>query len=87
MLSSVGIGLISTWTVDTGMAYWIGYQVVFGFGVGLGLQQANLTTQVSVGALYKPYAIELGHDLFANVLASPSYRRSWKGRTFRLESL
>ncbi|KAK5170475.1 uncharacterized protein LTR77_005063 [Saxophila tyrrhenica] len=45
LLSSIGTGLISTWTVDTGMPRWIGYQVVFGLGVGMVLQQPNLTAQ------------------------------------------
>lgn len=45
ILASIGTGRLSTWTVDTGMGKWIGFQVVFGFGVGLGMMQSNLTAQ------------------------------------------
>jgi hypothetical protein len=45
VLTSIGIGLISTWQVDTSMAIWIGYQVLFGFGLGLGTMQPNLAAQ------------------------------------------
>lgn len=45
VLTTIGAGLLSTWTVDTGMGRWIGFQVVFGFGVGLGMMVPNLTAQ------------------------------------------
>ena len=34
-IMAIGAGLITTWQVDTGSAKWIGYQVMYGFGMGL----------------------------------------------------
>jgi MFS family permease len=36
---SIGAGLLSTFTPTTGHAQWIGYQVLFGIGIGFGIQQ------------------------------------------------
>jgi len=44
-LTGIGAGLLSTWTVTTNHNHWIGYQVVFGLGVGLGLQQTLVAIQ------------------------------------------
>lgn len=38
VLSSVGMGLISTWTVGTNTGTWIGYQIILGVGRGAGIQ-------------------------------------------------
>ncbi|KHN94876.1 MFS transporter [Metarhizium album ARSEF 1941] len=48
VLMSVGAGLLSTFDVDTGPARWIGYQVIFGIGVGLGMQQTMVAVQASL---------------------------------------
>lgn len=48
VLMSVGAGLLSTFTVDTGPAHWIGYQIIFGIGVGLGMQQTMVAVQASL---------------------------------------
>ncbi|KAJ6614081.1 major facilitator superfamily domain-containing protein [Mycena sp. CBHHK59/15] len=45
VLMSVGAGLLSTLTPSTGHVHWIGYQIVFGLGVGFGLQQSVLAAQ------------------------------------------
>lgn len=37
VLMSVGSGLLTTLRTDTGHAKWIGFQVIFGFGVGFGM--------------------------------------------------
>ncbi|KAF5866593.1 hypothetical protein ETB97_010686 [Aspergillus alliaceus] len=42
---SIGSGLLSTLGVDAGHAKWIGYQVIFGAGVGTGLQTAFAAPQ------------------------------------------
>ncbi|KAF3000059.1 hypothetical protein E8E13_000803 [Curvularia kusanoi] len=45
VLSSVGAGLLSTMTRFSDHSYWIGYQVLFGLGLGCGGQQASLAFQ------------------------------------------
>ena len=46
ILMSVGAGLLTTFTIDTGKSMWIGYQIVYGLGVGFGIQQAVITVQI-----------------------------------------
>jgi len=36
VVASIGAGLITTFATDTGHAKWISYQVVYGFGLGMG---------------------------------------------------
>jgi hypothetical protein len=45
IMTTVGAGLLSTFTVDTGSPTWIGYQVLFGIGVGNGIQISIITVQ------------------------------------------
>ena len=39
ILMATGAGLISMFKVGTGHAMWIGFQAIYGFGVGAGMQQ------------------------------------------------
>lgn len=48
ILMSIGAGLMTTWTLDTGTGSWIGFQIIFGFGVGFGLQQALIAVQAAL---------------------------------------
>ncbi|OJK00812.1 hypothetical protein ASPACDRAFT_1867925 [Aspergillus aculeatus ATCC 16872] len=48
VLMTVGAGLLSTFTVATGHAEWISYQVLFGIGLGLGMQQGATAVQTVV---------------------------------------
>lgn len=41
----IGAGLLTTFTVDTPTREWIGYQIIFGIGVGCGFQQAIIAAQ------------------------------------------
>ncbi|OCK94728.1 putative efflux pump antibiotic resistance protein [Cenococcum geophilum 1.58] len=45
IFSSIGAGLITTFTAHTGSPKWIGYQALLGFGIGFGLQQPLLVVQ------------------------------------------
>ncbi|KAL5045882.1 hypothetical protein BDW71DRAFT_214832 [Aspergillus fruticulosus] len=45
---SVGSGLLSTFTISSGSPEWIGYQFLFGAGVGLGLQTAFAAPQCAL---------------------------------------
>lgn len=47
-MMSVGAGLLMTFQVDTGAGKWIGYQVLYGFGMGLCFQTPNLATQTTL---------------------------------------
>lgn len=39
IIMPIGAGLLSTFTPSTGHAEWIGYQILFGIGLGFGMQQ------------------------------------------------
>ncbi|KAL8719645.1 MAG: hypothetical protein Q9225_003367 [Loekoesia sp. 1 TL-2023] len=78
---SVGAGLCSTFGVHTGAPKWIGYQVVVGFGIGLGMQQSGMAAQrvldkddVPTGVSLMFFAQSLGGAIFLsaaqNVLSS-----------------
>jgi hypothetical protein len=45
VMAGIGAGILTTLKPDSGHAEWIGYQVVFGFGLGMALQIAGLTAQ------------------------------------------
>lgn len=71
---AVGVGLLSTWKVDTGTAEWIGYQAIFGFGVGLAMQQPLIAAQtvlhiddVPIGTSVVMFSQTLGGALFISV--------------------
>ena len=59
VIISIGAGLIITWTPDTMHARWIGYQVVFGFGLGMGMQQGSLAAQAVLSRKDAPIGISL----------------------------
>ena len=59
VLMSIGAGLITTWTPDTRHPKWIGYQVLFGFGIGMGMQQASLAAQAVLSRKDAPIGIAL----------------------------
>lgn len=73
-LMSIGAGLITTWRIETGHAKWIGYQVIFGLGLGYGMQQASLAAQaildrkdISTGISLMFFAQNLGGAIFISV--------------------
>lgn len=45
VLAAVGAGLLSTFKVDTPASKWIGYQVIYGLGVGLSRQTPLIAVQ------------------------------------------
>jgi len=74
IIMSIASGLIYTWTPETRHPEWIGYQVLFGVGVGLGMQAANLAAQtvlkpkdVPTGTALIFFAQSLGAAVFASV--------------------
>lgn len=74
ILMSIGVGLLSTLEVDSGHAKWIGYQIIYGFGVGFGMQQPIIAAQtvlrlddVPVGTSLIIFMQTLGGALFISV--------------------
>jgi len=83
VIMSIGAGLITTFTSKTIHARWIGYQVIFGYGLGLGMQQASLAVQAVLPRKDAPTGVALvmfmqqlggavfvsiGQNVFANEL-------------------
>ncbi|KAJ7174071.1 major facilitator superfamily domain-containing protein [Mycena crocata] len=84
-LMSAGAGVISTFTSSTGHAHWIGFQVIYGLGVGFGMQQPILASQtvlsledIPVGtslvmlmeSLGGAIFVSVGQNIFSNQLIS-----------------
>ena len=74
VLMSIGAGLLSTWEVDTGSGKWIGYQILYGIGVGIGMQQALIAVQtvlplhdIPIGTSIINFCLTLGGALFISV--------------------
>lgn len=60
VLSAVGAGLLSSMNRASDHAYWIGYQVLFGLGLGCGGQQASLASQSVLPKADVPLGLALG---------------------------
>lgn len=41
VLMSIGAGLISTWNPSTKIGAWLGYQIIYGAGIGVGIQSKH----------------------------------------------
>jgi len=74
LLMSIGAGLLTTWEVDTRHPAWIGYQVLFGVGVGAGMQQTLIAVQtalpladVPIGTAIIIFSQTLGGALFISI--------------------
>ena len=74
ILTPIGAGLITTFTPHTGHSAWIGYQALFGMGIGLGMQQSSVAAQtvlprrdVSIGAALMMFSQTLGGAVFVSV--------------------
>lgn len=74
---AVGAGLLSTLKPDSGPAMWIGYQVLMGIGVGLGMQQPFIAVQnvlhdddISIGTAVITFAQAMGGAIFISVAQS-----------------
>ena len=74
VLMSVGAGLLATFQPDTRLCKWISYQLLFGVGVGFGMQQTFIAVQTSLPTSDIPIATAimmfcqtLGGALFVSV--------------------
>ncbi|KAF2725401.1 MFS transporter [Polychaeton citri CBS 116435] len=71
---AIGAGLMATFEVNTGSGKWIGYQIIFGIGVGFGMQQTLIAVQtvlpvvdIPVGTAIVMFSQTLGGALFISV--------------------
>ncbi|KAF7169101.1 hypothetical protein CNMCM5623_001909 [Aspergillus felis] len=74
ILSAIGAGLLTTFTTSTGHSQWIGYQVIYGVGIGAGMQMPMIASQtvlnvddIPVGTSVIIFAQTLGGALFVSV--------------------
>lgn len=70
LFMSIGGGLLYTLQPETSMARWIGYQILFGFGTGLGFQQTYVAAQTVLAPADIPVgtATELFGQLFGGAV-------------------
>lgn len=59
VLMPIGAGLITTWGTTTGSGEWIGYQILLGIGIGVGMQQGNLAAQTVLSRKDVPTGVSL----------------------------
>ncbi|EMD00433.1 hypothetical protein BAUCODRAFT_28789 [Baudoinia panamericana UAMH 10762] len=74
VIMSIGAGLMMLFDVNTSTGRWVGYQFLYGFGVGLGFQQGGVAAQaalpfkdVAVGTTVVLFLQILGGSLFVSV--------------------
>ncbi|KAJ5595555.1 uncharacterized protein N7459_001763 [Penicillium hispanicum] len=74
IILTIGAGLLSTLEVDSGHSKWIGYQALFGIGLGLGMQQPMIVAQTALkvedvpsGTAIMMFAQTLGGSIFLSV--------------------
>ncbi|CAG8038715.1 unnamed protein product [Penicillium salamii] len=74
MVMAVGAGLLLLLKVDTPLSMWLGFQIVFGAGAGIGLELPNIAVQtvlpeedVSIGTSLVVFARSLGGAIFVSV--------------------
>lgn len=74
VLMAIGAGLLTTFETDTNAGKWIGYQLLFGAGVGFGMQQTLVAVQtvlpaedIPIGTATMMFSQTLGGALFISV--------------------
>ncbi|KAI9650269.1 MFS sugar transporter [Ciborinia camelliae] len=74
VISSIGIGLLTTFKPDTNHSAWIGYQCLAGIGIGFGMQQPLIAvqtvldiSQVPTGTSVIIFVQTLGGALFVSI--------------------
>lgn len=59
ILASIGAGLLTTFDVSTAHPSWIGFQILYGAGIGLGMQLTFTVVQVAIPVADIPIATTL----------------------------
>ncbi|KAJ6009432.1 hypothetical protein N7522_004448 [Penicillium canescens] len=74
MVMAIGAGLFLLFRVDISLSMWLGFQIVFGAGAGIGLELPNIAVQtvlpeedVSIGTSLVVFARSLGGAIFVSV--------------------
>lgn len=74
IVCSIGAGLLSTLSPSSNHSYWIGYQVLYGLGIGCGFQTSNLAAQnvlprvdVPLGMALMFFMQQLGGSIFLSI--------------------
>lgn len=74
VLMAIGAGLLSSFSVETNSPRWIGFQFIFGAGVGFGMQQTLIAVQtalpdddIPIATAMMMFAQTLGGALFISV--------------------
>ncbi|KAI5779503.1 MFS transporter [Geopyxis carbonaria] len=74
VLATIGAGLLSTLDIDTSSGKWIGYQIIAGAGIGLGMQAPMIAAQtvlkdndVPIGTSAMVFFQTLGGALFVSI--------------------
>ncbi|KAJ5088779.1 major facilitator superfamily domain-containing protein [Penicillium angulare] len=70
----IGLGLMSTFNLNTSSSRWVGYQFIAGFGLGLGMQIKGLVVQrvlpppdIPIGVALMFFLQQLGGSVFTTV--------------------
>ncbi|CAJ0553020.1 Ff.00g115320.m01.CDS01 [Fusarium sp. VM40] len=73
LIMAVGAGLLLLFKVDTPIAMWLGFQIIFGAGAGIGLELPNIAVQtvlsendMSAGTSLIVFARSLGGAIFVS---------------------
>jgi MFS family permease len=73
-LAAIGAGLLTTLSLNTTVGQWIGFQILYGFGLGCSSQAPNMAAQtvlprneVSIGASLMFFALTLSGAIFVSV--------------------
>jgi MFS family permease len=73
-ITSLGAGLLTTLSINTSVGQWIGYQILYGFGLGCSVQAPNMAAQtvlprneVSIGASLMLFFQTLSGAIFVSV--------------------
>jgi hypothetical protein len=53
IITPIGEGLMTTWTVNTPFSHWVGYQALTGMGIGMGQQQPQVAIQTVLPRAYR----------------------------------
>lgn len=59
VLASIGAGLMTLFKPTTAHPFWIGVQVLYGFGIGIGMQQTNIAAQTVLDKKDAPTGISV----------------------------